>query len=64
MAKFKKGDRVRLPSFEGVVEERGVVEQVEDQERYPGMFIVRVDLQLDRSDDRLREVHEDGMEPE
>ena len=57
---FQVGDRVVLPAFENIEEERGVVEATEGRR----MYMVRVNKRTDRYDDRIREVHESGMRKE
>jgi hypothetical protein len=67
MAKFKKGQRVELAANaeEGWEQEFGTVTTVEDQKKYPGIYIVKVDekYKAHPGDDRIREVHESGLRP-
>ena len=63
---FKKHDKVILPANEeeGWVEEIGIITAVQDQEKYPGMYLVQVietPKEMDDNDDGIREVHETGM---
>lgn len=62
MAKFKTKDKVILKANveENWLEECGVIITVEDQNKYPGMFLVAVDPQ-NEYDDGIREIHEDAM---
>lgn len=57
--KFRRGQTVRLPAMPdaGVEEEFGTIEEYEGR----GMYIVTVDKKVDRYDDQIREVHEDGI---
>lgn len=66
---FEIGDRVDLLPFEDNPEEVGTIIGVEDQEKYPGMYIVQIDDEflvtaesIFVRDDGLREVHADQMQ--
>lgn len=61
MAKFEKNDKITLKANveEGWLEELGVVAEVENQEKYPGMYIVQVAETKD--DDGIREVDESNI---
>ena len=63
MEKFKVNDEVVLPANaeEGWPEEIATVVVVQDQKKYPGMYIVQVVERIDFGDDRLREIHEHNM---
>jgi hypothetical protein len=63
-AKFAEGQRVTLRSDEGEgwVEEAAVVIGVEDQDKYPGMYVVRVGPMVP-GDDGIREVEESQIRP-
>jgi hypothetical protein len=66
MAKFKEGDKVVLKANleEGWSEQSGIVSVVEDQIKYPGMYLVAVDPEddpEDEFDDGIREVHENHI---
>ncbi len=66
MSKFKENDKVILKANaeESWPEELGVVTVVQDQNKYPGMYIVQITetpLVMDEDDDGIREVHEDNM---
>jgi len=66
MAKFKTKDRVLLKAN---VEENwsrayGIIIEVENQNKYPGMYIVQIteiDIPMEDSDDGIREIHEDNI---
>ena len=53
---LKEGDHVLLRKFEGDPQQEAVIEEIEDQKKYPGMMIVTVDS-FNEDDDGLREVH-------
>lgn len=64
--KFKIHDEVTLKANkkEGWPEELGVVTEIEDQDKYPGMYVVQVvetPLEMGEMMDGLREIHEDNM---
>ena len=64
--KFKKHNKVILKANieEGWPEEKGVVIEVQNQNEYPGMYIVQIietPFKMEESDDGIREVHEDNL---
>lgn len=66
MAKFKAKDKVILKANaeENWPEELGVIIKVEDQNKYPGMYIVQIietPLEMKDNDDGIREIHEDNI---
>ena len=66
MAKFKAKDKVILKANteENWPEELGVIIEVQDQNKYPGMYIVQVietPLEMEDNDDGIREIHEDNI---
>ena len=67
MAKFKEKEKVILKANveEGWPEELGVIVEVEDQDNYPGMYVVQIietPLKMEESDDGIREIHENSLE--
>jgi len=66
MDNIKVGDRVRLPGTDTGIEDDFVPEEfgvVEGLEVEHDVCIVRVDVPLEKGDDRLREVPIDMIEP-
>lgn len=62
MAKFKAKDKVVLKANkeEGWSEEQAVIITVQNQNKYPGMYLVAVDPE-NEYDDGIREIHEDNF---
>lgn len=61
---FEEGETVILPANveEGWPEQKGTVTEVQDQKKWPGMYIVEVEPdQDDPEDDGIREVHASNM---
>lgn len=66
MARFKIDDEVILKANaeENWPKEYGIVTTVQDQNKYPGMYIVQITetpLEMEDSDDGIREIHEDNI---